>query len=184
VQVVERLKKSKARHPKMCVFPLIMQGQRNLYLLMEAFTKKSQGGHALSKLEPYERVVNQLRLPKDANILRQILNETAELAKVGLTVPQSLAVPRDFIALGIPHEALLKMVHKQIDVFNQIKLKNGETQILSQDIDELQITNNPRQSWKQSTKNIAEVVLENYYNQHEQKIVNQLIKEIQKKHSL
>ena len=181
--VVERLMKSKVRHPKMCVFPLIIQEQKNLYLLMEPFFRK-QNGQAVSKMEQTERVVNKVRLPRDTETLRQILNETAELAKVGLVVPQSLAVARDFIALGLPEEALRKIAHKQIDVFNQIKLKSGQTQILSQDIDELQLQDDPKQAWKKSTKNIAEVVQDNNHDPQTQRIIAQLIKELERKHKL
>jgi hypothetical protein len=120
-QIVGRLKRSKAKHPKMCVFPLTIGGKRNLYLLMESYAKKERGT-MLSKLEPYERIVNKLSLhnPKDVETMRKIFNETAELAKAGLIVPQSLAVARDFIALGLPEDALRKIAHKQIDAFNNM----------------------------------------------------------------
>ncbi len=181
--VVNRLRESQARHPKMCVLPLTVQGHKNLYLLMEPFFKM-QGGQAVSKMEQTERVVNKIRLPKDADTLRKVLNETAELAKVGLAVPQSLAVSRDLIALGLPQEALEKMAHKQIDVFNEIKLKNGQTQILSQDIDELLIQNDPKKAWKKSILNITEVLHQQNHGQQAQQLIKQLIKETQKQHKL
>ena len=187
VRIVERLKMSKAKHPKMCVFPLTIGGKRNLYLLMESYTKNERG-MVLSKLEPYGRIVNKLRLhnPQDVETLKKVLNETAELAKVGLIVPQSLAVSRDFIALGLPEDALRKIAFKQIDTFNNMTLKNGQTQIIAQDIDELQIADNPKQAWKQSAQNISEVVLSNFYNQssHGKETVKKLVREIASKHRL
>jgi hypothetical protein len=181
--VVQRLRDSKARHPKMCVFPLTVQGHKNLYLLMEPFFRM-QNGQAVSKIEQTERVVNKIRLPKDTDTLRKVLNETAELAKAGLAVSQSLAVARDFIALRLPQEALEQMAHKQIDVFNEIKLKNGQTQILSQDIDELLIQNDPKKAWKKSIINITEVLHQQNHGQQAQQLLTQLIKETQKQHKL
>ena len=180
-EVVERLRKSKARHPKMCVLPLTVRGHKNLYLGMEPFFRM-RNKEAVSKMEQTERVVNQIRIPRGVEKLKQILRETAELAKVGLIVPVSLAVPRDFIALGLPQEALQEIAHKQIDVFNQVKLQNGKTQIISQDIDELKIASNPRKAWQQSTQNIMGVVIQQ--NPGQGVLVKKIINEAQRKHKL
>ncbi|VVB74556.1 Uncharacterised protein [uncultured archaeon] len=182
--IVERLKRSKAKHPKMCVFPLEIERKRNLYLLMEPFIKTSREGMVVSKFEPYERVVNQIKLsvPADQKVFRKVLVEAAELAKVGLAVPYSFGVARDFIELGLPPEALKKIAHKQIDVFNKITLKNGETQIFAQDIDELQIVSSRTKAWKQSVKNISEVVLENNLSPDARGVVRAIVLEVEKAH--
>jgi hypothetical protein len=181
--VVERLRSSKAKHPKMCVFPLEIGGKKNLYLLMEPFFTK-KGLQVNSKMEQAERVVNNIRLPNDLPLLKQVLNETAELAKAGLIVPTSLAVPRDFIALGLPHNELVKIAHKQIDVFNRIKLADGKTQIIAQDIDELKIANSPKDAWKESLGNVFQVVLENNRVPNGREMLNALAKEIELAHRL
>jgi len=182
--IVERLRRSKAKHPKMCVFPLEIGGKRNLYLLMEPFIKAGRDGMVVSKFEPYERVVNQIKLstPVGQKVFRKVLVEAAELAKVGLAVPYSLGVARDFIELGLPPEALRQIAHKQIDVFNKITLKNGETQIFSQDIDELQIVGSRSRAWKESVKNISEVVLENNPVPDAQQIIKAIAREVEKAH--
>lgn len=182
-QVVERLRKSKASHPKMAVLELPQNGRKVLYLLMEPFLANA-GSVKISRFESTERVVNALNLHSraDQKVFRQVLNEAAELAKVGLIVPQSLGVPRDFIALGVPREMLLKIAHKQIDAFNKITLKNGSARVFAQDIDELQIVDgSPKKAWEQSTKNICEVVLQN--NRNLQTVVESIAKEVARKHS-
>jgi predicted O-linked N-acetylglucosamine transferase (SPINDLY family) len=150
---------------------------------MEPFFRM-HNGQATTKMEQTERVVNKIRLPHDKETLKQVLNETAELAKVGLSIPISLAVARDFIALGLSQETLQKIAHKQIDIFNQIKLKDGRTQIISQDIDELKIHNNPKQAWKQSTQNIIKILQQQNPEPQHQQLIQQLIKTIQKQHQL
>lgn len=182
-EIVERLRASKAKHPKMCVFPMTVQGHKNLFLVMEAFLKNN-GSSKISKLEDHESVVNKINLsePEGHSTLQKVLNETAELAKVGLIVPQSLAVARDFIALGLDREALLKIAHKQIDTFNKITLKDGTTQILAQDIDDLQIAKSPQEAWKISIKNISEVVLAR--NPGKEQIVQTLVAKLRTQHKL
>jgi hypothetical protein len=151
---------------------------------MEPFIKTSREGMVVSKFEPYERVVNQIKLsvPAGQKVFRKVLVEAAELAKVGLAVPYSFGVARDFIELGLPPEALKRIAHKQIDVFNKITLKNGETQIFAQDIDELQIVSSRTKAWKQSVKNISEVVLENNLSPDARRVVRAIVLEVEKAH--
>jgi hypothetical protein len=183
-EVVQRLSQSKASHPKMAVLEAEYQGQKYPYLLMVPYLSGLHGFRSISRFEQSERIVNTIRIrnPSHQEILKQIVTETAELAKVGLGVNQTLGVAQDFIALGIPHEVLVQMAHKQIDSFNRIKFSNGESKIYSQDVDEMRVFNHAGAAWKYSLKNIYEVVLEN--NPGEEKLIKRIIKEAAKKYGL
>jgi len=170
-EVVKRLSVSSVSHPKMGVLHFGGEKQSNLYLVMEAFTKR-QNGAVVSKLEPYERTVNSLRLfkEKDRAVFESVLVEVAKLAKVGLVVPYTWAVSRDLIELGVPHETLMKVAHKQIDAITKMDRIEGDVRgpkIMVQDIDEIEIAKSPKEAWERSIKNIFEVMLPNNERQRE-----------------
>ena len=178
-QVVERLSKSKASHPRMGVVYFVREGKPYLYLAMESFVRKELG-NVYSKFEPYERLVDSLQLHrrKDVELFKVVLTQTAKLAKVGLVVPYTLGVSRDIIQLGVSQEQLLKIAHKQIDAFTKMERREGDARlpkVVVQDIDELEITNNPKEAWERSIKNILAVVEPK--NPTKKELIKTLVKE-------
>jgi len=178
-QVVERLSKSKASHPRMGVVYFVRDGKPYLYLAMESFVRKELG-NVYSKFDAYERLVDSLQLhrKKDVELFKVVLNETAKLAKVGLVVPFTWAAPREIIELGISRENLMKIAHKQIDAFTKMERKEGDARlpkVVVQDIDELEIAKTPKEAWGRSVKNILAVLEKN--NPQKRELIESLVRD-------
>ena len=180
MQVVERLSKSKVSHPRMGVVYFVRNGEPYLYLAMESFVRK-ESRKVYSKFDAYERLVDsfQLHRRKDVDLLRVVLNETAKLAKVGLVVPYTWAAPREIIELGISHEQLMKIAHKQIDAFTKMERRETDARppkVVVQDIDEIEIAKTPKEAWERSIKNILAVVERK--NPTKGELIESLVKEV------
>lgn len=140
-EIIRRLDRSNVYHPKMAA---IINSPGDRWIIMEPFVTTWEGTKATKFLYGVGCLVRKTNLADStgAQTFRKIARATAMLAKAGLKVVNAKAHKND----------------PRVDIFNLIRTSSGELKLIVQDLENLELGENPQENWSESRESLLKVI--------------------------